>query len=175
MPGLLNQEIVHQCRIGLTLLVMMGLYSLVTYRHAMSGPSLQTFEQQRTFARTSAVSGGTVSCGSASQHFQDVNSLMPFRWHHRSHSVLVLVSLLLGRLARVQAVKSVHRVYYARRRTSLCKALMIRIGILPHNHNFQRIYPSSHPDTGWKAPVFFVRILQRCSPATCTPAANPSE
>lgn len=108
MSGLLDQEIVHQCRIGLSLLVMMGYHSQdsVAYRRAATALSLQTLEHQRTFARTSAETGANAFFGSARQQFQVVNSLMPFRWHQGGNSTLVLMLLLLGRLARMQAVKN---------------------------------------------------------------------
>lgn len=51
---------------------------------------------------------------------------------------------------------------YGRRTTSLCKAVMMRIGILPHTYNFQGIYPFSHLDTVGEALVFPAQLLKRC-------------
>lgn len=167
MSGLLDQEIVHQCRIGLSLSVMMGRYSqdsrilsscCITTTH-----SLQTLENQRTFARTSAKTDVKAFFGSASQQFQHVTSLVAFRWHQRCNPTLVLV-LLLGGLARDaggQESSTTNRSAYpgyGRRPKSLCKALMMRIGIFPHKYNYQGIYPFSHPDTVVEAPVFSAQI-----------------
>lgn len=164
MSGLLDQEIVHQCRIVLSLLVMMGRYS----QDSRISPCCNS-----TFIRHSNINGPLPELpqtgrnaffGSASQQFQDVNSLVALRWNQQRNSTLVLVLLLLGRLARDaggQESSTTNRSAHSgfgRGPTSLCKAVMMRIGILPHTYNFQGIYPFSHPATVVEALVFSAQV-----------------
>ena len=79
----------------------MGWYSQgsLAYLYVVTALSLQTFEHLRIFARTSAVTDGTVIFGSASQLFQDVNSLMPFRNQQGNDLALVLVLVMRNELS----------------------------------------------------------------------------
>lgn len=103
---------------------------------------------------------------------------MPSRKQERSDSTLILVLLLFGRLAGEgggqesrTTDRHAHRGY-ERIPTSLCKAVMMPIGILPHTYNFQGIYPCSYFDTGWKASVSAAQVLKQC--LQNSPAANSS-
>lgn len=80
MSGLLDEEILHQCRIGLSHLVMMGLYShgFLAYHRART-ILITDIRKPTDLCPSFRGDGRDYSQDLRANDFQNVNSLMPSR------------------------------------------------------------------------------------------------